>query len=541
MLRAAARRFSSSGLWLQQQPARRLQAASPLPAATDAAAAAAAAAASDLPIFLLRSAAAAATAGAAPPPTAAAAAAPPPPPRHLVLPHRQLSSCSRPGGGGGESRSVPFPRRPRGFEAVTGGGFSAVACILTAAAAAGGIASAAAAADGGTVATAAISGPQSLEGAAAGGPAEEGGGGDSAGPRSESEGPLDSSRTTPTGWGQGDLNPYSHPGGDQGRDAQGLVILPCPKANAPRVPPPISRTQPAHLILDLTTTTEELSVSPLHKYTFWTFDGRVPGPIMRARVGDVLEVRYTNKDRDGIGHNIDFHSVEGPGGGAPVLYAEEGETKVATFKLLTPGLFNYHCAAAPLPTHIANGMYGLFIVEPEGGLPPVDKEFYVVQSEIYAEESGTPGLLDHSYFQGLAEAPMYVVLNGAQGQLTEVAPLLADQDDSVRIYFGNAGPNLTSAFHIIGTAFVKLHRDGDLTSPPAQNVTTTCVPPGGSCVVDLRLPVPGNYTLLDHAIFRVDKGCVGFLKVRARGNDRRRDLYDSLETPTPCPGCKLHG
>ncbi|KAG2426177.1 hypothetical protein HXX76_013158 [Chlamydomonas incerta] len=336
-------------------------------------------------------------------------------------------------------------------------------------------------------------------------------------------------------------NPFTHPDPGQDRDAAGLPLLACGKSQAPAVPPPTGRAWPAHLVADITTTTADLPVSPLHKYTFWTFDGKVPGPLLRARVGDVLELRHTNRDRDGVGHNIDFHAVTGPGGGAPVTYAEEGETKVATFKLLHPGLFIYHCAAAPVPTHISNGMYGLLLVEPEGGLPPVDKEFYVLQSEIYATESSeTKGMLEYSYVDGLDEKPRKVVFNGAEGALQGRTPLVADQNDRVRIYFGNAGPNLISSFHVIGSVFDKVYREGDLLSPPARCIQTTLVPAGGSAVVEFDCPVPGNYTLLDHSIFRMEKGAIGFLKVRPRGGDRRRDIYDSVDPPVPCPGCKLH-
>lgn len=166
----------------------------------------------------------------------------------------------------------------------------------------------------------------------------------------------------------------------------GLPVEAAAKFKAPAVPPPCSRDHAVHAVLELETTTKTLPVSPLHRYTWWTFDGCMPGPLVRCRVGDTLEVRYTNKDADGIGHNIDFHAVTGPGGGAAATYAEAGETKVALFKMLDPGLFIYHCAAAPLPTHVANGMYGMTLVEPEGGLPSVDKEFCVVQSEVYAQK-----------------------------------------------------------------------------------------------------------------------------------------------------------
>jgi copper-containing nitrite reductase len=337
--------------------------------------------------------------------------------------------------------------------------------------------------------------------------------------------------------------PYPHPKEDKKvalkYNLADLPVVPAPKASAPAMPPPIVRDYPVHMILDINTTTQTSNVSPSHKYTWWTFDGTVPGPVVRCRVGDVLEVRYSNMDADGIGHNIDFHAVTGPGGGAGVTYAEAGEVKTALFKMMDPGLFIYHCAAAPLPTHVANGMYGLVLVEPEEGLPPVDKEFYVIQSEVYAQESETPGLLEHNYFDGLSEKPMYVVFNGAEGALTE-KPLMVDQDDRVRIYFGNAGPNLTSSFHLIGATFDHVYREGDLVSPPARCVQTTLVPPGGSTVVEFTAHVPGNYTLLDHAIFRVDKGCVGFLKVKPKGTDRRTDIYDSVDPPNPCPGCKLH-
>lgn len=337
-----------------------------------------------------------------------------------------------------------------------------------------------------------------------------------------------------------DANPYAHPDPNQTHDASGLPLLPAAKTVPPAVPPPCTHTGPVHWVLHLESTTRVLPVSPMYKYEWWTFDGTVPGPMVRCRVGDVLEVHHTNNDRDGIGHNIDFHAVTGPGGGASVLYAEGGETKVGVFRLLEPGLFLYHCSAFPTPTHIANGMYGAILVEPAGGLPPVDREFCVVQAEVYAEEGETKGLLEHSFTAGLDERPMLVVFNGAEGALTERGPLQAEQGDRVRIYFVNAGPNLISSFHIIGCIFDKVYREGDLLSPPGRSAQTTLVPAGGAAVVEVECPVPGNFTLVDHAIFRTEKGAVGFLKVRPKGGDRRRDLYDSVDPPNPCPGCKLH-
>lgn len=309
-------------------------------------------------------------------------------------------------------------------------------------------------------------------------------------------------------------------------------------AFAPDVPPPILRRHSARVRYKMQSTTKTISVSPLYKYEAWTFGDTVPGPMMRLRAGDVLDIEYTNKDSIGIGHNVDMHGVFGPGGGAPLLNAEAGETKHAYFKMLTPGVFIYHCAAAPVPDHVANGMYGLLVVEPEHGLPPVDKEFYVLQSEFYGEERPEDrGMLEYSYPQGLDERPRLVVFNGKEGALQE-RPLVASQGDRVRIFFGNAGPNLISSFHVIGAIFDKVYREGDLINPPARGIQTTLVPAGGAAVVEFNAVVPGSYTLLDHSLFRLDKGAVGFLKVL--GSSPRPDLYTSDDIPRPCEGCKLH-
>lgn len=313
--------------------------------------------------------------------------------------------------------------------------------------------------------------------------------------------------------------------------------------HAPAVPPPIKRKTRAHLVVALDTTAKSLPLTSVEKYPMWTFNGKVPGPFIRARVGDVVEIQYTNKDEAGIGHNIDFHGVTGPGGGAPALYAEKDQTKVGVFKMMYPGLYVYHCAAAPIPMHIANGMYGLLLVEPEEGLPPVDKEYYVMQSEFYYTDPdpGTPeaeaGLLVPSYKNGLEENAQMVVFNGREGALTE-KPLLAEQNDRVRIYFGNAGPNLVSSIHLIGTIMDKVYRDGDLMTPPGRGIQTVAVPAGGSTVFEVEVPVPGNYSLVDHSIFRIDKGAVGFLKVS--GKSPRFDIYAAGEPPVFCPGCKMH-
>lgn len=291
------------------------------------------------------------------------------------------------------------------------------------------------------------------------------------------------------------------------------------------------------LKVKLTSQITNLPLSKSQRYDFWTFNKNCPGPFIRARVGDILDIELTNRDNTGMAHNIDFHAVMAPGGGASMLLAEQNETKHAYFRLLYPGLFLYHCAANPLPTHIANGMYGLILVEPEEGLPPVDKEYYVVQTEFYAVPSDdTEYTLEFSYIKGLKEAATDIVFNGKQEALVE-KPVMANLGETVRIYFGNAGPNLMSSFHIIGSIMHRVYRDGSLMNPPAQCLQTVAVPPGSACIIEMDSVVPGTFTFIDHAIFRTDKGAVGFLKVLG---EYRPDIWDSDDRPTNCTGCKTH-
>lgn len=333
---------------------------------------------------------------------------------------------------------------------------------------------------------------------------------------------------------------------------------------APEVPPPVTRQAPAVVEVHLNSQVKRTEIKPGVTYDYWTFDGQVPGPFIRARMGDTLEIHHTNSDNSGMPHNIDFHAVTGPGGGAPVTSVVKGEERVAWFKLLHPGLFIYHCAAPPVMDHIANGMYGLILVEPQEGLPKVDHEFYVLQSEVYgefaetdqpAEDGGTQatddfweddmgndgeaesGLLVFSHRHGLDEHPKYVFFNGAFARHIGAESLKAEVGERVRIFFGNAGPNLISSFHVIGEIFDSVYREADLVSPPAHSVQTTLVPSGGATVVEFELEVPGTYTLVDHAIFRVEKGAVGYLEVEGKPDF---DIYASDQDAVICPGCLVH-
>jgi copper-containing nitrite reductase len=316
------------------------------------------------------------------------------------------------------------------------------------------------------------------------------------------------------------------------------ATIDAPTSFAPQVPLPIHRSAPATLRVRLVARKKIMPLSGDQKYEFWTFNDHVPGPFIRARVGDVLEVHVANQDESGMPHNVDFHAVTGPGGGATVTTVTPGEERVAWFKLLTPGLFFYHCAAPPVMDHIANGMYGLILVEPASGLPKVAREFYVVQSEFYTPDAPADAeVLQFSHDEGLREHPRFVVFNGRVGSLIGDGQLKAKTGDTVRIFFANAGPNLISSFHVIGEIFDRVYREGDLISPPAHGVQTTLVPAGGTTLVEFKTEVPGTYTLVDHAIFRVAKGAAGFLEVEGAPRD---DIYRFEEEAKPCEGCLVH-
>ena len=243
------------------------------------------------------------------------------------------------------------------------------------------------------------------------------------------------------------------------------------------LPGPLTAASPRHHVVGLETTEVIGRLEDGTSYTYWTYNNRVPGPFVRVRVGDTVEVNMTNAADSVMMHNVDFHAVTGPGGGAAATSANPGETKSFTFKALQPGLYVYHCATPMVAQHIANGMYGLILVEPEGGLPEVDHEFYVMQGEIYTEEDqGTPGLLTESVERLLNEQPTYYVMNGAFKALTGENALKVEVGDSARIYFGVGGPNKISSFHVIGEIFEHVYRDASLTSPPITDVQTVLVP-----------------------------------------------------------------
>lgn len=289
---------------------------------------------------------------------------------------------------------------------------------------------------------------------------------------------------------------------------------------APNVPAPLTRSGNKTVVLSFTAKEYVGDLADGVKYHFWSFNGTVPGPMARVRVGDMVEFHLNNPKSNTQQHNIDIHAVNGPGGGAAVSTVSPGESKVFTFKAQAPGLFIYHCAAGSIVDHISNGMYGLILVEPKGGLAKVDREFYVMESEFFAGEPDAKGVAAFDITKGLEEHPTYVVFNGKQGGLMGANVLKAKVGETVRMYFGNIGPNGISSFHIIGEIFDKVYQEGGLGGTVHTGIQTTLVPSAGATIVEFKVDVPGAYTLVDHSIFRVAKGAIGQLVVEGAENPK---------------------
>ncbi|HWK00436.1 MAG TPA: copper-containing nitrite reductase [Xanthobacteraceae bacterium] len=295
------------------------------------------------------------------------------------------------------------------------------------------------------------------------------------------------------------------------------------------VPAPIGKRGPQTVRVDLVTVELEGRLAEGTTFGYWTFNGRVPGPMLRVRVGDTVDVHLKNADGSAMVHSVDFHAATGPGGGAVSTQANPGEEKSFKFKALVPGLYVYHCATPMVAHHIANGMYGMILVEPEEGLTPVDREFYVMQGEIYTEAAfGQHGSQSFDVTKLLNERPEYFVFNGSVGALSKFHPLQAKVGETVRIFFGVGGPNFTSSFHVIGEIFDKVYNLGGVLSEPLRGVQTVLVPAGGAVITEFKVDVPGNYILVDHALSRMERGLVGMLHVEGQSVP---EIYDGKVEP----------
>jgi nitrite reductase (NO-forming) len=289
------------------------------------------------------------------------------------------------------------------------------------------------------------------------------------------------------------------------------------------VPPPVGSREPQIVKVSLLAQELEGKLDTVlgSTYEYWTFNGKVPGPMLRVRQGDTVELILKNEGVL-VSHSIDLHAALGPGGGMDITETKQGETRTFTFKAAVPGVFVYHCGTNLAAQHIANGMYGLIVVEPPG-LPRVDHEFYVMQGEIYTvDDIGGQGHQKMSLSKLMDERPEYFVFNGAVGALTQQHPMRAKVGETIRIFFGVGGPNLISSPHVIGQVLERVYNEGSFTSPPLTSVQTTVVPPGGATILEIKPQVPGSYKLVDHALVRVARSLVGAIEVTGAAN---RDLF----------------
>ena len=348
-----------------------------------------------------------------------------------------------------------------------------------------------------------------------------------AGCKANNDGTAASGTESDTGGSRkGDFGP------PQGEPIKAVLTAP------PMVPPATGRSAPAKVIVELDVIEKEMEISEGVTYTFWTFGGTVPGSFIRVRQGDTVEFHLRNMPDSKMPHNIDLHGVTGPGGGAASSFTAPGHASQFSFKALNAGLYVYHCATAPVGMHIANGMYGLILVEPPEGLPKVDKEYYVMQGDFYTvgkyREKG------HQAFdmeKAIEEHPTYVLFNGMEGSMTNEKALTAKVGETVRLYVGNGGPNLVSSFHVIGEIFDKVWYEGG--KHYQENVQTTLIPAGGAAMMDFHMDVPGSYVLVDHSIFRAfNKGALAILKADGAEN---KSIYSGKEVDEVYLGDKAAG
>jgi nitrite reductase (NO-forming) len=286
----------------------------------------------------------------------------------------------------------------------------------------------------------------------------------------------------------------------------------------PHVPQRITRKHATRVIVELETIEKDMELAPGVTYRAWTFGGTIPGSFIRVREGDLVEFHLKNRHDSDVPHNIDLHSVSGPGGGAKASLTMPGHETTFEFRAMHPGLYVYHCATAPVGLHVANGMYGLILVEPKEGMKPVDREYYVMQSEFYT--TGNFMERGHQPFdmeRALAENPSYVLFNGHTNALMGENAITANVGETIRLFVGNGGPNLVSSFHVIGAVLENVYAEGGTVAN--HNIQTTLVPAGGSAITEFRANVPGDLILVDHSIFRAfNKGALGMLTVTGEDN-----------------------
>jgi nitrite reductase (NO-forming) len=279
-------------------------------------------------------------------------------------------------------------------------------------------------------------------------------------------------------------------------------------------------------IVKISLTTKEVisEIAPGIFFNYWTFDKQVPGPMLRIKEGNTVEVTLTNDPSSLHDHNIDLHAVTGPGGGSAVTHVSPGETKTFQWKALNPGLYVYHCAMPNVSTHNSHGQYGMILVEPKEGFTRVDKEFYLMQGELYTVgELGKQGLVPFDSDALLDGIPNYVTFNG---KVEGLPRMQAKVGDKIRMYVGNGGVNLISSFHVIGEIFDTVYPNASIGGALEHNTQTALVLPGGASIVEFTVDVPGKYLIVDHALARMNKGAWAVLEVTGPENPK---IFKSVE------------
>ncbi len=312
---------------------------------------------------------------------------------------------------------------------------------------------------------------------------------------------------------------------------------------APDVPPAITRGDQRSFEVHLEVLEGVCPLDPANSVTTDMWGYRIagdttvscgsPGPVLRGRVGDLATITLTNLATNLHPHNIDFHAVTGQGGGAKDLTVNPGETATIQVRLLYPGAFMYHCAYGDVPMHIAHGMYGMFIVDPETPLPAVDHEWAIMQSEWYVTTPDPAGLAEFDPVALTNEEPRYVTFNGRTDALKGDNTLRMTVGERARIYMVNEGLNLDSNFHPIGSHWDLVYPEA-ATHPanvPIRGSQSTLVVAGGGTVVELDALVPSTIILVDHALVRTFyKGALGTIVVEG---DSQPDLYAVASPATP--------
>ena len=290
------------------------------------------------------------------------------------------------------------------------------------------------------------------------------------------------------------------------------------------IPSSVVRNTPKEVNVEMEAKEVIGEMAPGIFFNYWTYNGQVPGPFIRARVGDKINLTLKNNPSSLHHHSIDLHAVNGPGGGATVTMVEPGRSKTFSFKALNPGLYVYHCAHPNVAAHMAHGMYGLILIEPEGGLPEADKEFYVMQGEFYsAGNLGKKGLQVFDAKKMIDGQPEYIVFNGKTQALN--GKIEVSVGEKIRLYVGNGGVNLISSFHVIGEIFDNVYPEAAVGSEPHHNIQTTIVPAGGASIVEFKVDAPGKYILVDHALARLDRGAWGIMTAEGPEN---KEIFDGV-------------